>query len=75
MLDEGHETPASTVRDGHWDEILEMPSESPWPILLAVATLAAFAMFLVNHFVIGAMFAGAAGLALAAWHWKEPQQS
>jgi cytochrome c oxidase subunit I+III len=73
VLDDGHETPASTVRDGHWDEILEMPSESPWPILLAAATLVGFVMFLTSHFVIGAVFAGAAGLALAAWHWKEPQ--
>jgi cytochrome c oxidase subunit I+III len=74
VLDEGHETPASTVRDGHWDETLEMPSESPWPIILAAATLVGFVMFLTSHFVIGAMFAGAAGLALATWHWKEPQQ-
>ena len=35
VLDTGHETPATDVRDGRLDEILAMPSESPWPIVLA----------------------------------------
>src|SRR4051794_12923336 len=37
VLDEGHETPATSVLDAEWDEILDMPSDSPWPILLAAA--------------------------------------
>ena len=33
VLDRGHETPASTVRDARLEEVLEMPSDSPWPIV------------------------------------------
>ena len=36
VLEEGHETPASTVLDADWEEILEMPSHSPWPITMAL---------------------------------------
>ncbi len=74
VLEAGHETPASTVRDGYWDEILDMPSESPWPITLAFATLLMFMMFLLSHFVTGAIFGAIALLVIAAWHSKEPQQ-
>ena len=35
MLERGHETPAITTLDAEPDEILEMPSDSPWPITLA----------------------------------------
>ncbi len=35
VLDEGHETPASTVNDARFHAVAEMPSESPWPIVLA----------------------------------------
>jgi len=74
VLAAGHETPASTVRDGYWDEILDMPSESPWPITLAFAVLLMFMMVLLTHFVTAAIFGGVALLALAAWHSKEPQE-
>jgi cytochrome c oxidase subunit 1/cytochrome c oxidase subunit I+III len=74
VLDAGHETPASTVRDGYWDEILAMPAESPWPIVLAFAVLAMFVMLLIGRFVIAAIFCGVALLALAAWHAKEPHE-
>ena len=74
VLDAGHETPASTVRDGYWDEVLRMPSESPWPIVLASSLLVMFVLLLTTHFVSAAILAGVALLALAAWHAKEPQE-
>jgi len=71
-LDHGHATPATTVRDGHFDEVLKMPSESGLPIVLAFAVTVLFIMLLTNHFVVAGIFAGIAGLVLAAWHAQEP---
>jgi hypothetical protein len=70
-IDHGHETPATTVRDGHLDEILKMPSESGWPIVLAFAVTVLFIMLLTTHFVVAGIFAGVAGLVLVAWHVHE----
>jgi cytochrome c oxidase subunit I+III len=71
-LEQGHETQATTVRDGYFDEILEMPAESPWPIVLAVAVTIVFVMLLTTHFVVAGVFVGVAALVLAAWHAGEP---
>jgi cytochrome c oxidase subunit I+III len=73
VLEEGHETPASTVRDGYLDEVLSMPPESPWPIVVAACVALMFVMLLVSHFVSACVFAGLALLALAAWHLREPE--
>jgi hypothetical protein len=73
VLDRGHETPASSVRDAELEEVLEMPSDSPWPIVLAALVAAAFVMLLAQHAVVACAFFGLALLALAAWHWKEPE--
>jgi hypothetical protein len=75
VLAEGHETGASTVRDGRLDAVLEMPSESPWPLVLALAVALMFVMFLTSHYVVGAIFVGLAGCALGAWHLREPQEA
>jgi len=75
VLEEGHETPASTVRDGQLDEVLRMPSESWWPITLALFVTAVFVMLLLAHFVVAAIFAGLAALALAGWHAQEPAEA
>jgi cytochrome c oxidase subunit I+III len=75
VLDEGHETPASTVRDGVLDEVLEMPSESPWPIVVALFLTLVFVLLLTTHYVAAGVMGGLAGLALAAWHWREPEEA
>jgi cytochrome c oxidase subunit 1/cytochrome c oxidase subunit I+III len=75
VLDEGHETPASSVLDADWDEVLDMPSKSWSPLLLAVMLAAGFAMLLTKHYVVAATFGGLALLALGGWHWKEPQEA
>jgi cytochrome c oxidase subunit I+III len=73
VLVDGHETPLSTVRDGYLDEVADMPPESPWPIVVAAAVTAMFAMALIGHYVIASMFLGGAGLALLGWHAREPE--
>jgi Flp pilus assembly protein TadB len=74
-LESGHETPATTTVDADLDEVLRMPSDSPWPILLAAALAAVFVMLLTGHLTTAFVFLGAAGAVLAAWHWKEPEAS
>jgi cytochrome c oxidase subunit I+III len=69
VLERGHETPASTVLDADMDEVLEMPSESWSPVLLATALAATFTMLLLEHYVTAAVFAGTSLLVLAGWHW------
>jgi cytochrome c oxidase subunit I len=73
VLAAGHETPATTVNDGRLDEILEMPAESPWPVVLAAAVLIALYLVLSSHYVAAGAFFGLAGLVLVAWHAQEPQ--
>jgi cytochrome c oxidase subunit I+III len=72
-LEGGHETPASSVVDARLDEILEMPSESIWPITLAVCVTLVFVMLLLAHFAIAGLLAAAALLSLAGWHAEEPR--
>ncbi len=75
VLEKGHETPSSTVLDADWDEILEMPSESWFPVLLATALAALFTMLLLQHYSTAGGLAVVALLIVAAWHWKEPQRT
>jgi cytochrome c oxidase subunit I+III len=70
----GHETPASSPADGLPAGILEMPSESGSPILLAACVTAIFALLLTSHYAVAGL-AGLLALAvLAAWHAKEPEE-
>jgi cytochrome c oxidase subunit 1/cytochrome c oxidase subunit I+III len=73
VLEQGHETTATTPVDGRLDEILQMPSESPWPVTLAAVCTLGFALVLSNHFVIAAVMVALAAAVLAAWHAGEPK--
>jgi cytochrome c oxidase subunit 1/cytochrome c oxidase subunit I+III len=73
-LEHDHETPATTVRDGYFDDVLHMPSESWWPIVLAFAVTIVFIMLLTSHFVVAGIFVGVTVLVLAAWHLQEPPE-
>ncbi len=42
-----------------WDEVLDMPSDSPWPILLAAALALVFVFLLTGHWTTALVFAGA----------------
>src|SRR5438093_3483119 len=73
-LPAGHETPATTVREGRVDEVLEMPAESAFPVLLAVAVTGMFAMLLLSHYGAAGVFALFGLAALVGWHWHEPEE-
>src|SRR3954464_9833973 len=74
-LEQGHETPATTTLDAHLAEVLDMPSDSPWPILLAGALAGIFVMLLTGHVVTALVFAGLGGVVLMAWHGEEPEEA
>src|SRR4051794_15924174 len=67
-LERGHETPASTVVDADWDEILDMPSSSPWPPVLALAISGVFAFALLQLWIASGIFVLASMAVLLAWH-------
>jgi cytochrome c oxidase subunit I+III len=75
VLEQGHETPASTVVDAEWDEILEMPSSSPWPPVLALSLAVIFVFVLLRQWIPAAIFVVVSLAVLAAWHDKEPQEA
>jgi hypothetical protein len=75
VLEGGHETPGTTVNDGQLAEILEMPPESAWPVVMALAfTIAAF-FLLTSHYVTAAFFTALALLSLIGWHTQEPEEA
>jgi len=74
-LEGGHETPTSTVRDGWLDEVVKMPSESGWPIVLAAVASVFFVMLLTSHVYVAAIFAAVAALIVVAWHVHEPEHA
>jgi hypothetical protein len=63
------------VLDARWDEVIDMPSDSAWPILVALATAAIFAMLLLDHVVTAAVFCGLALCLIGAWTWREPHEA
>jgi cytochrome c oxidase subunit I+III len=71
VLASGHQTPASAVVDGELDEVLDMPSDSPWPITLAGALALVTVFLLTGHLATALVFAGAGAVVLGAWHWRE----
>jgi hypothetical protein len=75
VLDGGHETPATTVLDAEYDEVLDMPSDSAVPIVLAAALSGIFVMLLTGHWTTALVFAGLSLAVVAAWHWKEPERA
>jgi cytochrome c oxidase subunit 1/cytochrome c oxidase subunit I+III len=73
VLEEGHETPATTVLDARLDEVLEMPAESGWPVVLALCLTLVFVLLLTGHYLVAGGFAALGLVVLAAWHTKEPE--
>jgi cytochrome c oxidase subunit 1/cytochrome c oxidase subunit I+III len=70
LLASGHLTPGTTVQDAEDDEILSMPSSSPWPPVLALTIAGIFAMLLMGHYWIAVGFLALGGLSLMGWHHK-----
>jgi cytochrome c oxidase subunit I+III len=70
LLELGHETPATTVQDAKWDEILSMPPHSIWPFLTALMMAGIFAALVMQHYWVAVGFLAADGLTLIGWHHK-----
>jgi cytochrome c oxidase subunit I len=75
VLQEGHEQPAIGPVDGRFDEIVEMPHDSPWPALLGLSLLLLFMALVMGKFGVAGIFGVACILVLFGWHSKEPQES
>jgi hypothetical protein len=74
-LEQGHETASTSVVDAEWDEILEMPSRSWWPPVVAVALSGVFAFILLQRWLAAGIFLLLTFAAIGGWHWKEPQEA
>jgi len=70
LLNRGHETPATTVQDAEWDEILSMPPHSAWPPVSALMLAGIFSMLLLHHYWIAFGFLVAGMLVLFRWHYR-----
>ncbi len=74
VLDEGHQQPVSSEIDGRLSEIVEMPHDSPWPALFALALSLVFAMLVIHHYLVALVMVGLVLLATLGWHSEEPQE-
>jgi cytochrome c oxidase subunit I+III len=68
VLEGGHMTPVSSANDAVLEEIVDMPSESPWPIVVGLLTTFAFYLLLLHHPAIALGFFALVALALVGWH-------
>jgi cytochrome c oxidase subunit 1/cytochrome c oxidase subunit I+III len=75
VLEAGHEQVATSPVDAKLAEIVEMPHESPWPIILALTTSLVFAMLVLQKYGVAGVMGVLCLLALVGWHSKEPQGS
>src|SRR5213080_1318579 len=74
MLEHGHEQPAVTPVDGRLAEIVQMPHESPWPPVLALALAMVFTMLLIGRWGVAGIMGIVCLLTLVAWHSQEPPE-
>jgi cytochrome c oxidase subunit 1/cytochrome c oxidase subunit I+III len=75
VLERGHQTAASSAVDAEWDEVLDMPSDSILPPVLALALSGVFAFLLLKLWIVAAVFLGFCLCVLGFWHGKEPQEA
>ncbi len=74
VLERGHEQSVTTPADAWLSEIVRMPSESPWPLALALSLALVFVSLLVSQYLVACVFLGLCAVTLLAWHSKEPQE-
>jgi hypothetical protein len=74
VLADGHQAMSTTVLDAEGDRVLEMPSESPWPLALAVAIGLVFTALLLDHFATAALLGLLVAASLLSWHRQKPWQ-
>jgi cytochrome c oxidase subunit I+III len=75
VLEQGHEQVATSPVDARLAEIVEMPHDSPWPIVLAVTVSLVFATLVLQKYGVALVMAILCVLALLGWHSKEPQEA
>src|SRR5205085_2228110 len=75
VLEEGHETVVSSVKDAQFDAVLEQPAESGLPIVIALCVTVFFVLVLLSHYYGALAFAALTGLLVGAWHWQEPEEA
>jgi cytochrome c oxidase subunit 1/cytochrome c oxidase subunit I+III len=73
VLDHDHEQVETTFVDADDYEVVHMPHDSPWPIVLALCISGLFAVLAIAQYEVAVVFAVLAVLTLAAWHWKETE--
>jgi heme/copper-type cytochrome/quinol oxidase subunit 1 len=74
-LAEGHSQVESHPVDGEIAAVVQMPHESPWPILLALTLGVVFSLLVLKKFEAAGVAAILTLLTLVAWHSKEPEES
>jgi cytochrome c oxidase subunit I+III len=74
VLDEGNEQVEVTPVDARFSEVVQMPHESPWPIVLALCLSLVFVMLLLQHYGTAGLMGILCLLALVGWHSQEPEE-
>jgi cytochrome c oxidase subunit I+III len=75
VLDRGHEQAVTSAADGRLVEIVRMPHESPWPIVLAASLSLVFASLVIGKFALACLACVLCALALLGWHSGEPEEA
>jgi len=63
------------VLDANFDEIIDMPSDSAWPVVSALMSTGIFAMILTGHLIAMCIFLALFALSIGAWNGVEPQEA
>ena len=74
VLDAGNEQVEVTPVDARFSQVVQMPHESPWPIVLALCLSLVFVMLLLQHYAVAGLMGILCLLTLAAWHSQEPEE-
>jgi cytochrome c oxidase subunit I len=75
VLDDGNEQVEVTPVDARFSEVVQMPHESPWPIVLALCLSLVFVMLLLQHYAVAGLLGIVCLLTLAGWHSQEPEEA
>jgi cytochrome c oxidase subunit I+III len=74
VLDAGNEQVEVTPVDARFSEVVQMPHESPWPIVLALCLSLVFVMLLLQHYGAAGLMGILCLLTLVGWHSQEPEE-
>ena len=69
VLDDGRETFATSALDGEPEEVLRMPGDSLWPLLLSLAMLVLCYGLLLSNWPLAIVGAVAVFFTIAGWFW------